>query len=58
MEDVGDDGLVHPVAPPQHAFGQVRHRAPVAELEGHNGEERGKLKVPSLRSEAYLSGAA
>lgn len=40
MEDVGDDGLVHPVAPPQQAFGQIRHRAAVAELKGHKGEGR------------------
>lgn len=40
VEDVGDDGLVHPVAPPQQAFGQIRHRAAVAELKGHKGEGR------------------
>lgn len=37
MEDVGDHGLVHPVASLQHAFGQVRDRAAVAELK-RNGE--------------------
>lgn len=37
MEDVGDHGLVHAVASLQHAFGQIRYRAAVAELKG-NGE--------------------
>lgn len=41
MEDVGDHGLVHPVPSLQHALGQVRYRAAVAELKGHKGGEAG-----------------
>lgn len=72
MEDVGDHGLVHPVASPQHAFGQICYRATVAELKGHRGGETARItegNVPHAKkrrpvevllfgSEAYLSGAA
>lgn len=39
VEDVGDHGLVHPVASLQQAFGQIRDRAAVAELKPHKGGE-------------------
>lgn len=35
MQDVGDNGFIHPVSPLQHAFGQIRHRATVAKLKTH-----------------------
>lgn len=43
VEDVGDHALVHPVPSLQQTFGQIRHRAAVAELKG-NGEMDGNAK--------------
>lgn len=39
VEDVGDDGLVHPLPPPQQAFGQIRYRAAVAQLRRQDGRK-------------------
>lgn len=33
MQDVGNNAFVHPLASLQQPFGQVRHRAAVAELQ-------------------------
>lgn len=49
MEDVGDHGLVHPVPSLQQTFGQICHRAAVAELKG-NREMDGNAKKSSQSS--------
>jgi len=40
VQDVGDDGFIHPVPPLQQAFGQIGHGAAVAELQKKKGKKR------------------
>lgn len=43
VQDVGNDAFIHPLPSLQQAFGQVCHRATVAELQ-QDGEKRIKMK--------------
>lgn len=43
MQDVGNDAFVHPLASLQQAFGQVCHRATVAELQQDKAKKGKKM---------------
>lgn len=42
MQDEGNNGFVHALPPLQHAFGQIGHRAAVAELQKETQKKENK----------------
>lgn len=44
MQHVGNDAFIHPLPPLQQAFGQVCHRATIAELRQQDGEKITTMK--------------
>lgn len=54
VQDVANDAFVHPVPSPQHAFGQICHRASVAELQQQHQRRGGRENI-SISQHLHLS---